>query len=303
MVSLRIMPPPVSSASELMSMARAMEQEAARHYRDLAARMRLRQQDGLAQLFAFLSEIEEKHVVKIENRAAHVLAHPLSRMPPGWEVPETFGEEEAASRLLTPYRALALAVRNEDRAFAFYSYIAADAPDEATRKLAEELAKDELEHAHLLRRERRTAYRTEGPIVSSGQAAPETLTELWTAAAEAENRAAAYHNALAAVLAPEDERLAALFEHAADDEADCAREAASRTGAIGADRSPVEAPPVEGGLRLLEEGFELYSDIAERAGDESVMREAQSLAARAVRRLSLVFGSMNYEASGSAGKS
>ena len=133
--------------------------------------MRLRQQDGLAQLFAFLSEIEEKHASKIENRAAHVLAHPLSRMPLGWEVPETFGEEEAASHLLTPYRALALAVRNEDRAFALYSYIAADAPDEATRKLAEELAKDELEHAHLLRRER-TAYRTEGPAIQPAKQHP-----------------------------------------------------------------------------------------------------------------------------------
>lgn len=47
--------------------------------------------------------------------------------------PETFDSDAAAeiknSKLLTPYRALATAVRNEERAFAFWSYLAAFADD------------------------------------------------------------------------------------------------------------------------------------------------------------------------------
>lgn len=300
MAALGVMPPPVSSAGELMAMAHAMEKEAGRRYRQLAAQMRLRQEDHLAELFTFLSEIEEKHVSKIEDRARELLATPVSAMPAGWRVPETFDEEEAASRLLTPYRALALAVRNEDRAFAFYSYVAADAPDETTRKLAEDLAKDELEHAHLLRRERRAAFRNERPKPQASHGVPESLRELWTVSAEAESRAADYHYALAAALGAEDERLATVFACAAEDEDTCVREATDRIGALRPAQLQVAQPAVEDGLRLVEECFELYADIAERAKDETVVREAQSLAARAVRRLSLVCGSVSDAALGSA---
>ncbi len=303
MAILSILPPAVSSASELLSMAEAMEKEAARRYRVLSARMRLRHEDRLARLFTFLSEIEEKHAGKIERDAEQVLHRPLPPVAPGWEIPETFSEEEAASHLLTPHRALALAVRNEDRAFAFYSYIAAEAPDELTRKLAEDLAKEELEHARLLRQERRAAYRTEKPRTKVGPGVPGTLHDLWTLAAQAENRAAEYHRALAAALAPEDERMAALFTQTANDEADCAREASARAGSIASDLRETKAPTVQDALGLLEESFERYLDVAERAKDEEVVREAQSLAERALERLSMVYGSIAFDTSGAPNES
>ena len=65
------------------------------------------------------------------------------------------------------YRALAIAVRNKERAFAFYSYIAAEARSPGVRALAEDLARDELEHAAVLRRERRRAFRRERPAWQS----------------------------------------------------------------------------------------------------------------------------------------
>lgn len=295
MATLNIMPPRASSIEELMAMAKVMEKEAARRYRELAARMRLRGEDHLAELFAFLADIEEKHAGKIDDRASERSTKPLPDTPIGWQVPETFDEEEGASRLLTPYRALALAVRNEDRAFAFYTYIAADAPDNKTRKCAEDLAKDELEHAHLLRRERRIAFRRERSErrEGAGQDVPQTLRELWMVSAEAESRAARYHHALASSLSATDAETAALFARAAEDEDLCAREAASRGALERSVASQVVDPTLEDSLRLLEEGFERYSDIAERAKDEAVMLEAQGLAERAVKRLSLVCGSMS----------
>ena len=62
-----------------------------------------------------------------------------------WDLPETFdlagGRELASSRLATAYRILAVAVQNEDRAFALWSYIAAHAEAGAIREAAETMAR------------------------------------------------------------------------------------------------------------------------------------------------------------------
>lgn len=298
MSRLSVMPPSVSSAEELIKMAREIEREAARRYRDLATRMRLRGEAQLAELFDFLSEIEEKHVRKIDDRAIDLLGKAAPDVPIDWPMPEAFEEEDGSSRLLTPYRALALAVRNEDRAFAFYTYVAADAPDGETRRLAEELAKEELEHAHLLRHERRAAFRHEKLQRRLSHDIPQTLRELWVWTAEAESRAARYHYDLASSLRAADPGLANLFMRTADDEDSCAREAEAHTGILRHTQTHVPAPSLEDGLRLLEESFERYSDIAERTKNEVVMNAAQALAERAVKRLSLVSGSIDQADSG-----
>lgn len=286
MATLKSVPPPVGSRDELMAVARALEQEAARRYRELAARMRLRREERVALLFDFLASVEDKHA---EAAAMSMIEADEPAIVPervAWDMPESFDEEEGSSHLLTPYRALAVAVRNEERAFAFYSYVAAEAPDDAARQLAEELARDELAHAFLLRRERRKAYHKE-TIKRPSAALPKSVDELRRLCAETEWRAAGYHRALAEALPMRGENATAFVEAASDEEA-CAREAAVRAGAQ-LDRDAVDSfPTVGGGLRLLEEAFDRYADIAERSRDEAVMHEAQALAARAVRRLGAV---------------
>ena len=76
-------------------------------------------------------------------------------------------------------------------------------------------------------------------------------------------------------------RPAARFLEIARDEEDCAREAGA------APASPADHPSsgVGDGLRLVEEAFERYADIAASAQNEAILSEAQRLAARAVRRL------------------
>ncbi|MGX4803285.1 hypothetical protein [Bradyrhizobium guangdongense] len=58
-----------------------------------------------------------------------------------WKAPETFVAETAAemknSGLMKPYRALATAVRNEEQAFAFWSYLAAYSEDPQIKKASE----------------------------------------------------------------------------------------------------------------------------------------------------------------------
>jgi rubrerythrin len=289
MAKLKTMPPQLGSADELLAMSHALEKEAASRYRDLAARMRLRQEQKLAGLFEFLASIEEKHAAHVAARALEALGKPVDPARVSWEMPENFDEEEGSSRVLTPYRALAIAVRNEERAFAFYSYVAAEARDEPVRKFAEEFAKDELEHAFLLRRERRKAYREKGRPEASQL--PANAEELYALGAETEWQAAAYHRALDESLSIRDKE-PSTFGVVASDEASSARDLASRIRLQLEDSRPPDNAEIEQGIRLLEEVFERYADIAERSKDEKVVQEAQILAERAVRRLSLVCGSL-----------
>jgi rubrerythrin len=286
--ALKAMPAPVESPEALLSLAYSLEKEAARCYLELAATMRLHGEARLAALFDFLAAIEQKHVIQAVERAKQTIGEAQLPAPPTEELPENFDPEAAGSSLLTPYRALAVAVRNETRAFAFYSYLAATAPNESVRRLAEELAKEELAHADLLRRERRKAYRAQDPGArNTASPVPQTLTELWTLCLETEARAARYHRELAGALQRQNDAGAAAFIAAANDEEDCARQAAERIGRSFPEVNALTKPTVRGARRLLEEAFERYSDIAGRSREEEVMQHALSLAERASRRLFL----------------
>lgn len=286
--ALKFMPPPVESLEALLALAFSLEEEAARRYIELAARMRLRHEGRLAALFDFLASIEKKHAAGVAQRAEQMIgAVPLTNIC-GQPVPENFDAEAGESSLLTPYRALAIAVRNETRAFAFYSYIAAAAPNEPVRKIAEELAKEELAHADLLRRERRKAYRAQKAAPRRALAElPQTLSEFWSLCLAAEAEAAHYHRALAELLRKQYDAAAVAFSAAAEDEESCARQAVDHTGKHFPELSTSAPPTVRGGQRLLEEAFERYSDIAARSHEEEVMSQALSLAERASRRLFL----------------
>jgi len=288
----------VASAEELMAIAHGMEREAASRYRDLAERMRIQGEENLTRLFAFLAGIEDKHANQVDARAREITGKAPDPATVRWDLPENFENARAPAYLLTPYRALAVAVRNEERAFAFFAYLAAGAEDERVRRLAEEFAKEELEHAALLRRERRKAWRREGargPFASAGLERPQSLGALRAQAAAMERAAADGHAALAGSLrAGGDAAMAHLFEEAAADERTCAESLEAQVAERRADVRLETVPgSVRDGLRILEFAFERYSDIVERAEDEEVMHEAQALSERALRRLAGVAGAID----------
>lgn len=288
-IALQFMPSGVGSPEELLSLACSLEKEAARRYLELEAGMRLRGEERLAALFKFLASIEEKHAAAVAQRAEQTIGTtPLPDIP-AQQLPENFDAEAGESSLLTPYRALAIAVRNETRAFAFYSYLAATAPNDSVRKIAEALAKDELGHANLLRRERRKTYWEQkgGPARQTLTQLPQSVSELWSVCLETEAEAARYHRSLAELLRGRDDSAAIAFSAAAEDEENCARQAQDQIGRSVSEGANRGAPTVRGGRRLLEEAFERYSDIAARSKEEEVMSQALSLAERASRRLFL----------------
>ena len=155
----------LGSLDELFALADAMEREAAEKYSELADEMRRQDRLELAAVFSDLAAAEREHVDAVtrwsQSRSGKAPDPALVR----WEAPETFDRETTAeiktSRLMTPYRALAMAVRNEERAFAFWSYLAAFAQDVEIKEAAEAMASEELGHVATLRQARRRAYRQE----------------------------------------------------------------------------------------------------------------------------------------------
>jgi rubrerythrin len=273
---------PVLSLDELLVIARTVRKETARRYAEAAGQMREHGSMAAAEIFERLATEDGPQ----EANAARGLPLKSVRSPNAPDLrpalPETFGDEiaeMATSRLATPYRALAAAVRNAERVFAFWTYLAAYAPDAEVRMAAEVLAQEELDHVARLRRERRRAYRAER-IVGRGQAPPVAAGP--SVAARLERRVADGLDRLAEELAP------ANAVHA--------REFAREARSMAAESSQAEATPLgsalagktadtTGLLVTAERLVEHYLDAADAGRDEAAVARAQSLARRAIARL------------------
>lgn len=155
----------VKTTSDLMSIALQAEREAIRRYSQLSTEMDAANNEAAAALFKRMIIEEEKHEQLLlewmtqENIDENHEIEPISWRDP--KISTTYDEEARDPYQSTPYKALAFAVHNEEIAFRFYTHVAAESDNEAVRKYAEILAKEELGHAALLRAERRLAYHAE----------------------------------------------------------------------------------------------------------------------------------------------
>jgi rubrerythrin len=147
-VSYPANPPELSigTIAEALAIAYAMSQEAAQRYGVLAAAFRRLGHGDVAEIFQWLADEERDRVDSVEYRSQHLL-HRLPDPANAWgKFPETF-TGAGPSALLTPYKALSDAVRHEERAFAFWAYVAAATASEEVRAQAESFARQELTHA------------------------------------------------------------------------------------------------------------------------------------------------------------
>ena len=269
----------VHSMVEFFAIAHAMELDAATRYTETSRQLRMQDETALADVFDALAETERGHIRQVDQWANHEDT-PSDATPP-WEIPDTFDatpSEMAGTSLLTPYQALASAVRHEQRSFAFWTYVAAHAESPDVKDAAERMALEELEHVSLLRRERRKAFHA-GRL--SGEPAGEVPVTLAALAAserhladliESDNSSAP-RRALAASLAA------------------AARGSASKLEGLDA-KTKIEfsAPPLPAdGPRevgaLMEYLAEAYLRLAEVSQDGSVLSCAQELANTAIYRL------------------
>ncbi|HYG89363.1 MAG TPA: ferritin family protein [Azospirillum sp.] len=295
---------PIRTTEELMDLASGMEHDAAVRYEQLAGLMERRDEPALATLFRELAGLEREHEEGIARWAAR---DGLRRPEPArftWRLPESFGDEAdgAAAHVLTPYEALAIAVRNEERAFAFYTYVSAMAEGGEVKRRAESLAREELNHVALLRDWRRRSYHAMRP--GRQREVPRSAAELRALAAGLERASVEVDEAAAAALhAGGYPEAAGLMRHAVEQ----ARQrvaalapppggpapgTAAAEGARAAGLLHAGALTPGGALRLslrdAEEAVSLYLETAERATDQRQLEEAQRLAGQAMGRLALV---------------
>lgn len=270
----------IESIDDLMAVAEALEQEAAARYRELAARMTQQGDAQLAAQFDILAKMEDRHAIQIGERSEVLRGRSPDPDRVVWETPPDPDEDAARGAEISAYQALAYAVRNEERAFAFYAYLAAEAQSTEIRTLAEDMARDELQHAALLRQYRRRAFHEKRPLPTE---IPETFDELQMLARRWDAQASSAHAALAQALDVNGETAdATIFRRLAEEER------LSAAGEVSATTAKLRG--AADGLRLLEEIFDRYALIAERANDETLLAEAQRLANRAIARLASVGG-------------
>jgi rubrerythrin len=269
----------VRTLDEFFALAHAMESDAVRRYSESARLLRKQGAVHLAEIFERLAEVEGGHVSEVAGWAARRGEGAATSASPPFPLPDTFDappDEMAQSKLLTPYRALASAVRHEERSFAFWTYVAAHAERPEVKQAGERMAHEELEHISLLRRERREAFHAEGATSGTVEMSAGTLAD-------------------------EERRLAVLIEQEGDvfrsdrETAEtvirAARDAASKLDAF-EDAQPlrVQAPALPAGFggdpeALSERLVEAYLKLADASKDAGVVKLAQELAGAAIYRL------------------
>lgn len=201
---------------ELVGIANAIEQESARRYAALADTMQRRGETATAAAFRAMHDEELAHVDAVAQWAA-ALGEPVPAAEEfRWRLPEDLAsswEDVAGSARLTPYRAFAVAVENERRAFTMYSYLAARATQPRVAAEAERLALEELRHASVMRRWRRQAWHRERRAFVVQAPAIGSVAQLRELLARNEAVLASRHRTLAARLrAIGDEESARVLE-------------------------------------------------------------------------------------------
>lgn len=203
-------------------------------------------------------------------------------------IPAVFHDEDLGStRLASPYAAYSLAVRNQERAFAFWTHVSAHSPDRDVRSEAERLARRELERVKALRASRRKSYHASRPTESwNRNLQAETVQSFSRRAGEMEAALADLHERISAKLAESGDPRAEAMSTAAKEE----REIAQRFGSEPAAHEQTLPHDPDALMALaterLESAIEFYLAAAEAGQREDVVSAAQDLAERGLRRLS-----------------
>lgn len=303
----------VKTTGDLMSIALQAEREAIRRYSRLAENMREAGNESAAALFERMVTEEQGHErLLLEWMAKESIAPNPDIGPIRWRDPNvstTYNDEARDPRYSTPYKALAFAVNNEENAFRFYTHVAAESDNEAVRKYAEILAREELGHAALLRAERRLAYHAERDASLTGP-----VPDPSTIHSEAELLAIAIHldrclaDAMSEIITGSPE-LNALNQKTRQQIVD--NEEALNKIATGRKELPTDNismslvqldssdPDIEGESASLDlelqrlsgfcdRSFAFYDAIVESATEESIMRAAQRLTSTTLDRIGVL---------------
>ena len=280
----------IDTLTDLVGVAKAISAEAIRQYNWLAEEMRRRGQMPTVAAFDALGAEEKAHLSAVDGWAQGLgeTTHTEDLRRPLPEELARNWKEASRSALLTPYRAYAIAVDNEARAFAFFAYLAASAGDARIARGAEHLALEKLQHAAQLRTLRRAAWHSERDIAKPRTRVSPTASaaELETIIAEHEEKIARCHGTVA-------DRLRDLQDvEGADLLAKLAATARKRAGDTRTDSSLAESNNADHALGLLvvaqvplEQLCEVLDSVLLASVDETTRAMAETAMESAVERI------------------
>src|SRR6516225_869367 len=146
--------PKVANLHDLLAIAYQIEIDAVDRYNLLADQMETHNNPELVKVFRDLARAEGIHGEEIRRLAgdfdvvAH--AHQVAKFDKN-ESPES-ADLSSAHYLMTPWHALQLSLKGEERALAYFTSIVETAKDPKVKKMAEELVEEEAEHVNLVHR-------------------------------------------------------------------------------------------------------------------------------------------------------
>ncbi len=293
--------PPITSPGHLFSVVLALGQNTIKFCERLALEMKSMQNDDTAQVFDDLAHREREHINSVREQAEQASAEINAEIDNIWLKRDLRGDlaREIADNpyLMTPYRALRLAVINKERIFEILSTLAANQEDGAIRRHAETLARMELAEIAELRLRRRRASRSEveTAIEKSGLGKPPLELEnfnkiVGTVHTIIRTLTLTVRETWASELTVETEQ---VLDGVLDDFQDVpdgltsGETRASMEAAIGQDNDSLFAA-LKTLLRELESAVDLFLGYAETTSSEEVVLAAQTTAERYVHRIAVI---------------
>jgi hypothetical protein len=276
-------PVPVQSLGELYAIAFDIAQTAAQRYGVLADRI-----DGnfwpVRGVFEILAARERERANSLSAACIAACGKPPDPSDLRWTPIDLVPAAEIAdvkdSSLATSYTAWALAVRQRQRAFVFWTYVIALAEDSLVRLKAEELAREALHDGNLLRRERRLAWRAERQAAENDAATTDSGSEEPASAALLESLLLRDIIAWSQELAPGQRAALMTLEPSGLPPLSPTRpEGGNGPGSGALDQIKHRA------LRRAEQLSNIYLEDADSATDQNSMELAQKLAAQSIMRL------------------
>lgn len=139
---------PIGNIAECYANALAIEREAATRSAEFAEYLEDHDELATAELFRKLARFEQQHVEELERRTAGMPLPALRSWEFSWldDAPAEQVDHEFVFHLMTPHDALTIALGAEKRAQALYEQAIAVSDDPEVKRLARELAGEELEH-------------------------------------------------------------------------------------------------------------------------------------------------------------
>lgn len=139
---------PIGTLAECYANALAIEREAAARSEEFAEYLEDHGEQAAADLFHRLARFERQHVEELLRRSSGMPLPALRSWEFSWldDAPAEQVNHEFIFHLMTPHDALKIALGAEKRAQSLYEQAFAASDDAEVKRLARELAGEELEH-------------------------------------------------------------------------------------------------------------------------------------------------------------